>query len=172
MQNFDFSVIRTLRLKRGLTAEQLAKKAGLTRATVSKIEAGKGNPTLETFEALGNVFQLSASELLRLAEIAKCEEATTQTFGAQGIEAAHIAFPNFEVFHVKARTGARKLSEPQHHDNTAEVCLVLSGRIRMTLAGQAYEMGPGRALRFKALQEHRFDVIEDAQFLLIHHNWT
>ena len=172
MKKYDFSVIRVLRLKRGLTAEQLAKKAGLTRATVSKIEAGEGNPTLDTIEAIGNVFQLSASELLRLAEIAQCEEATTQTFRAKGIEGAHIEFPNFEVFRVKARTGVRKLSEPQHHDNTAEVCLVLSGRIKMTLAGQTYDLGPGRALRFKALQEHRFDVVEDAEFLLIHHNWT
>ena len=172
MKKYDFSVIRMLRLKRGLTGEQLAKKAGLTRATVSKIEAGKGNPTIETFEALGNVFRLSASELLRLAEIAQCEEGTTRTFGAKGIEATHILFPNFEVFHIKARTGARKLSEPQHHENTAEVCLVLAGRIKMTLAGQIHEMGPGRALRFKAMQEHRFDVIEDAEFLLIHHNWA
>lgn len=118
MKHFDFSVIRTLRRKRGLTAEQLAQKAGLTRATVSKIEAGEGNPTLETIEAIGNVFQLSASELLRLAEIAQCEEAKTRTFHAEGIEGAHIQFPNFEVFRVKARTGARKLSEPQHHENT------------------------------------------------------
>lgn len=47
---FDFSVIRTLRLKRGLTAEQLAEKAGTMRVTVAKIEGGCGNPTLETIE--------------------------------------------------------------------------------------------------------------------------
>ena len=172
MQRFDFSVIRTLRLKRGLTAEQLARKAGLTRATVSKIEAGEGNPTLETIDALSAVFQLSASELIRLAEVAQCERAAVQTFRAEGLEGFHIGFPNFEAFRIRARTGVRKLSEPQHHENTAEVCLVLSGRIRLAVADQTYELGPGEAIRFKALQEHPFDIVEDAEFLLMHHNWT
>ena len=172
MKHFDFSVIRMLRLKRGLTAEQLARKAGLTRATVSKIEAGEGNPTLETIAALSDVFQRSASDLIRLAEIAQCEQATTQTFRADGIRGAHIAFPHFEVFHIQARTGVRKLAEPQHHDNTAEVCLVLTGRLKLSVADQTYELGPGEAIRFKALQEHRFDIVEDAEFLLMHHDWA
>jgi XRE family transcriptional regulator, regulator of sulfur utilization len=171
MKPFDFSVFRMLRLKRGLTAEQLAKKAGLTRATVSKIEAGEGNPTLETIAALSDVFQKSASELIRLSEIAQCEQATTQRFQTDGIRGAHIAFPHFEVFHIRARTGVRKLSEPQHHENTAEVCLVLAGRLKLAVADQTYALGPGEAIRFKALQEHRFDILEDAEFLLIHHNW-
>ena len=172
MKNFDFSVIRTLRLKRGLTAEQLAEKAGLTRATVSKIESGEGNPTLVTLDAISSVFQLSASELIRLSEIAQCEEAATQPFRSEGIEGAHIGFPNFEIFRIQAKKGVRKLSEPQHHDNTAEVCLVLSGRIKLAVAGETHELGPGKAIRFKALQEHRLDIVEDAEFLLIHHNWA
>ena len=33
---FDFSIIRTLRKKWGITAEELAAQAGITRATVAK----------------------------------------------------------------------------------------------------------------------------------------
>ncbi len=44
---FDFSIIRNLRMKQGLTAEALAQKADVTRATVVKLESGKGNPTIE-----------------------------------------------------------------------------------------------------------------------------
>ncbi|BBO78575.1 hypothetical protein DSCW_59920 [Desulfosarcina widdelii] len=166
---FDFSVIRTLRLKRGLTAEQLATKAGITRATVTKIEGGVGNPTLETIESLSRVFHLTASELIRLGEVAHCEQPTVKTFRQKGIEVSHIWFPDFEIFRVQAKSGAWKIAEPEHHENTAEVCLVLSGRIKMSVGGQIHELGPGMAIRFKALQEHRFDVIEEAEFLLMHH---
>jgi hypothetical protein len=43
------------------------------------------------------------------------------------------------------------------------------GKIRVTVAGQNHESAPGMAVRFKALQEHHFDVIEEAEFLMIHH---
>jgi XRE family transcriptional regulator, regulator of sulfur utilization len=167
---FDFSVIRTLRSKRGLTAEQLAEKAGVTRVTVAKIEGGEGNPTLDTIRALSNVFQLSASELIRLAEVDQCEEPEIKSFRDKGMDVNHICFPGFEIYHIRAGTGLQYISNPEYHENTAEVCLILSGRIRVKIAGQFYEMGPGMAMRFKALQEHEFDIIEDADFLMMHHN--
>ena len=167
---FDFSVIRTLRLKRGLSAEQLAKKAGMTRATITKIESGAGNPTLETIQALSSALHLASSELIRLAEVARCEEAVVKSFGDDAMNVDHIWFPNFEIYHIQAGTGYRKLSDPQHHENTSEVCLVLSGRIKVAVAGQFYELGPGMAMRFKALQEHQFQIIEDAEFFMMHHN--
>jgi transcriptional regulator with XRE-family HTH domain len=170
MSKFDFSIIRTLRKKQGITAEQLAKRANLTRATVAKIEGGDGNPTIETIEALSSVFQLTSSELIRLAEVAHCEFSTTNTFKSDQFEGTHIWFPNFEVYWIKADSGVRKESDPQRHENTAEICLVLSGKIKVTVRDQSYELGGGMALRFKALHEHHFDIIEKAEFLLIHHN--
>lgn len=167
---FDFSVIRTLRLKRRLSAEQLAEKAGLTRVTVAKIEGSEGNPTLETLRALGKVFQLSASELIRLAEVDQCEEPEIKSYQEKGMEVQRICFPGFEIYHIQAGTGLRYVANPEYHENTAEVCLVLSGRLRVKIAGQYYEVGPGKAMRFKALQEHEFEIIEKADFLLMHHN--
>jgi transcriptional regulator with XRE-family HTH domain len=170
MSNFDFSVIKNLRKKWGMTAEELAQKATLTRATVSKIEGGDANPTIETIEALSRVFQLSPSELIRLAEVAHCEEASTRHFKTESLEGTHIAFTDFEMYHIRAGSGVQKESDPRRHENTAEICLVLEGRLRLTVGGQAHELRPGMALRFKALHEHHFDILEDAEFLLIHHN--
>ncbi len=171
MKKFDFSIIKNLRGKWGITAEELANRANLTRATVAKMESGCGNPTIDTIEALSAVFHLTSSELIRLAEVARCEEATAQPFGKQpGLDCVHVWFPDFEVYHVKGKAGTRKESDPQRHENTAEVCMTLSGRIRLTVGGKSYELGPGMAVRFKALHDHHFDVMEDAEFLLIHHN--
>jgi XRE family transcriptional regulator, regulator of sulfur utilization len=53
MKRFDFSVLKTLRLKQGLTAEPLAAKTNVTRATVAKMETGFNNPTVQTIHPLG-----------------------------------------------------------------------------------------------------------------------
>ena len=170
MKKFDFSVIRNLRKKWGLTGEELARRANLTRATVAKMEAGAGNPTLDTIEALSSVFQLTSSELVRLAEVAQCEASRGRAFKTETLSGTHVVFPNFEIYHIRAGTGVRKDSDPSRHENTAEVCLVLSGRVKVTVGGRSHELGPGMALRFKALHEHYFDIIDTAEFLLIHHN--
>ena len=170
MKACDFSVIRNLRKKWGITAEELAKKANLTRATVGHLESGEGNPTIETIHALSRVFQLSSSELVRLAEVTQCETAETKKFKKGGLVGNHIWFPHFEIFHVQGGAGVRKEADPRYHENTAEVCLVLSGRIRATVGGVSHELGPGMALRFKAMHDHYFDIIDEAEFLLIHHN--
>ena len=167
---FDFSIIRTLRVKQGITVEQLAEKAGLTRVTITKIEGGGGNPTLDTIQAISNVFQLSSSELIRLAEVDQCEEPEIKSFHDKGMDIDHINFPGFEIFHIRGDAGLHYTANPEFHKNTAEVCLILSGRLKVKIAGQIYEMGQGMAMRFKALQKHEFEIIEDADFLMIHHN--
>lgn len=170
MKKYEFSVIRTLRMKLGITADELAKRANLTRATVVNLENGEGNPTIETIDAISSVFQLSSSDLVRLAEVTKCEAGQTKQFKKGGTRGTHIWFPNFEMYHIRAVKGTRKESDPKHHENTAEVCLVLAGKVKATVAGISQELGPGMALRFKAMHEHSYDIIDDAEFLTIHHN--
>lgn len=169
MKEFDFSIIKTLRMKWGLTAEELAARAEVTRATVAKIESGNGNPTIETLAALSRVFQIPVSELIRTAESSLCEQGQCEPYNSEGIHGICIRFPNFELFRLKARAGIDQESEPLIHENTAEICVVLSGRIRLTVKGVIHELGPDASLRFKALYSHRIQVLEDAEFLMIHH---
>lgn len=168
MKQFDFSVVRNLRMKRGMAAEELAKRAGLTRVTVANLESGQGNPTIETINALSRVFDLACSELVKMAEIATCQLGETQDFKEAGFEGLQIRFPDSEIFHIKGPKGARKTSDPTRHENTAEICIVLAGRVRASVGGQVHDLGPGQALRFKAMQDHCFDLLEDARFLIIH----
>ena len=48
--------IRDTRKELGLTQEQVSKKSGLPRTTVSKIESGKINATLDTLQAIARAF--------------------------------------------------------------------------------------------------------------------
>lgn len=170
MKMFDFSIIKTLRMKWGLTAEELAARAGLTRATVAKIESGNGNPTIETVGAISRVVQLPASELIRMAETAHIETAKTTPFENGDLIGQNIRFPGFEIYRLKAKSGVSQTSDPGYHENTAEVCLVIKGKVRITVQDQTYELGPDMAIRFKALHQHQVEIVEDAEFLMIHHN--
>ena len=169
MTKFDFSIIKTLRAKAGLTAEELARRAEVTRATVAKLESGSGNPTMETIEALSRVFQLTSSELVRLAEVAQCEAGVTESFEFPNWEGMRTRFPNFELYVVRMETGSHKDSDPRYHENTAEICMVLSGKVRVNVSDQCHILGTGMAVRFNALHDHSFDILEKAEFLLIHH---
>jgi SOS-response transcriptional repressor LexA len=60
--------IKKLRILAGLTQEQLAQKVGVTKANVSKYEAGAHAPEMERLARLADVLGVSVSELMRLAE--------------------------------------------------------------------------------------------------------
>ncbi|MFV0460645.1 MAG: helix-turn-helix domain-containing protein [Actinomycetales bacterium] len=56
--------IRRRREQRGLTGAELARRAGLSKATLSQLEAGKGNPTIETLDALAVALRIPLTDLL------------------------------------------------------------------------------------------------------------
>jgi transcriptional regulator with XRE-family HTH domain len=56
--------VRRLRQDRGLTAAELAARSGVAKATLSQIEAARGNPRLETLHDLADALGVLPTELL------------------------------------------------------------------------------------------------------------
>ena len=56
--------LRQLRAERGLTAAELSSRSGLGKATLSQIEAGRGNPRLETLRDLAAALGVEVTDLL------------------------------------------------------------------------------------------------------------
>ena len=65
--------VRQLRVAQGWSQSSLAARAGLGKATLSEIEAGRRNPTLETLYAIAAQLQIGLSELLTDAGAAAVE---------------------------------------------------------------------------------------------------
>ena len=61
--------IKELRLKTGLTQEQLAKKVGLSEQAISFYELGKRNPKIEKWQKIADYFGVSVPYLQGYAEI-------------------------------------------------------------------------------------------------------
>lgn len=168
MKKLDFSVLRTLRQKWKMTTEQLASKANVTRATIAKIETGFDNPRVQTIEALASVFQLSAGDLIRLAEGVRIEKAQTEPFSKDGYSGTRFHFKNLEMYLLKAQKGVQTTFEHHLHEDTMETCIVLSGQLIVQIGDQSLQLNSGSAARFHAMHEHSFSITKDANFLLFH----
>lgn len=62
------AAVRELREARGLSQERLAQRAGVTTATVSLMERGRGNPAWGTVKAIAAGLDVGIGELAKLAE--------------------------------------------------------------------------------------------------------
>ena len=56
--------IRRLRGEQGRTLSELARASGVAKATLSALEAGKGNPTIETLSSLATALGVPFGDLL------------------------------------------------------------------------------------------------------------
>lgn len=58
-QQPEFALIRAMidtRIRRGLTQEDLAEKVGTKQSVISRLESGRGNPTISFLKKLADAF--------------------------------------------------------------------------------------------------------------------
>lgn len=168
--SFDLTVIRNLRKKLDITAEEMARRAELTRSTVAKIESGKANPTLSTIGGIANVLGLTTTALLAMIETNRATVGNVEPFALKGIDGNHLVLPGLEMFHLKVEPGAGASFDPQLHENTQETIMVLSGNLEIEIGGQVHILEHGRAISFKALQEHSIRSAEGCSLITVHYN--
>ena len=56
--------VKRLRTAQGLSQAELARQSGIAKATLSQLEVGRGNPTIETLFALSRVLRVPLGALL------------------------------------------------------------------------------------------------------------
>jgi transcriptional regulator with XRE-family HTH domain len=56
--------LRRLRIARRLSLSELARATGMSKATLSSVESGRSNPTVETLAALSSALRVTLGELL------------------------------------------------------------------------------------------------------------
>ena len=58
------TTIRKIRIEKGVTQQALARAAGMIRANLSRIEASKHRPTLETIERIATALKVPVADLI------------------------------------------------------------------------------------------------------------
>ncbi len=167
IEALDFSVVRQLRKSKGLTLDELSKRSGLSISVLSKLERNQNLVELETLYRLARAFGLSATDLLSLAESVAAHSKSVECYQSGPFEFEKLSYQGIDCFHATASAGGT-LSKPEAHGDEYEFCWVRSGRVRITLALEHHNLGPGEALKFDAALEHTYEIIEDAELNIIH----
>lgn len=166
-RTFDFSVLRTLRQRSGLTIAAVSASSGVSPAVLSKLERNQSRAELDTLYRVARVFGLSALDLIALAESPLSHRHQAIAYASDGFRFERLSYANLSLFSAAAKAGAR-VKRPEIHRDVHETCWVLEGRVRVTLPHEVVELKTGEGVQFDGIQEHTYEAIEDSRLLLAH----
>ena len=164
---YDFSLLRSLRKREGLTISDVSERSGISVAVISKLERNQSTAELETLFKLGRVFGMTATDLLTMAESPLAHVTSESTYTSDGFHFRKIRYSKISCFMGTAEKGAFVKKPEIHHDEN-EICWVLEGKIRLTLPHEIHELSAGESLQFDAIQEHTYEALEDLKIMIMH----
>jgi transcriptional regulator with XRE-family HTH domain len=157
--------LRTLREARSLSLSEVARRSGIAKGTLSALESGTGNPTIETVFSLSNALQVPVSSLLDeqaqagvvLVRAADRDVLSSNAVDLRMLRRLTLTAAIVEVYEQRVRPG-----EVQHSEGHPglEHVLVTSGKLRLGPVDEPYELGPGDYLCYPAQRPHNYEAID------------
>jgi transcriptional regulator with XRE-family HTH domain len=163
-----------VRTARGLSMGQLARAAGVSKATLSQLEAGTGNPSIETLLRLSVALGLPFAELITRpvahVEVRRARDAV-EIHSADSRFRGYLvhrstAVPAAETYRFTLEAGAPYDAEP-HPAGTRETVICLAGRLRVGPPAAAVDLDPGDSVTFSADLPHRYEALDGAAALVL-----
>lgn len=159
--------IRALRDRRGLSLSELAQRAGIGKSTLSMLEGGRANPSIETLwaiaSALGVPFRHIVEPRAPSVRLIRADHGTR-------IEAEGAAFcarlmasserrGTFEFYIIDCEPGPVHDARP-HIKGAVEYIYVLRGRLRVGPEDSAIDVAVGELAIFAGDQPHVYEALE------------
>lgn len=159
--------IRRERERSGLSLTELAKRAGIAKSTLSQLESGVGNPSVETLWALAVALGVPFSRLVEPPQpsvrvIRAGEGPVTYSERADYTATLLGSSPpgaRCDVYQVMAQPGEPRLSDP-HGTGTIEHVLLSTGRALVGPCDEPVELGPGDYVSYPGDAPHIFKALE------------
>ncbi|MFE1316092.1 helix-turn-helix domain-containing protein [Kitasatospora phosalacinea] len=152
--------LRELRTSRGLSLSEVARRSGVGKATLSGLEAGTRNPTLETLYALTTALGLPLSAVLQDSGRAAGPEAgvSGRVLDAVLLERFEDAAAVSETYRVRIRPGGVQRSAA-HPPGTVEHLVVLSGTALVGAESSPVPVAAGGHHTWAADVPHRYEAV-------------
>src|SRR5882672_5640600 len=152
--------LKLLRDARGLTQGQMAKLAGLPRATWTNLESGAANPTIIVLHRVSAALQISIEELIsRPRAVAKHYPRTALVERLRGDVRIRSLLPDkiagMEIDRMELPPLGQMVGVP-HTPGTREYLTCEIGEIVLTVAGESYALSPGDVVVFRGDQKHAY----------------
>jgi transcriptional regulator with XRE-family HTH domain len=154
------SNMRSLREGRALTQAQMAKMAGLPRATWANLESGAANPTLAVLDRVATAFQVTLEELIA-APRSEAHHYPKASLPLKSRGAVWIRkllpdpIPGMELDRMELPPRAKMTGIP-HTPGTREYLTCETGEIVLVASGEEYRLLAGDVVAFRGDQRHSY----------------
>ena len=152
--------VRTLREARDLTQEQMARLAGIPRATWGHVESGAGNPTLAVLDRMATALQVPIEELTSTPRASgRLYPRDALRSRRQGDGEVRQLLPDsipgmvMERMSIPARG---RITGVPHMPGTREYLTCEAGEIVLAVAGEQWRLQPGDVVTFRGDQRHSY----------------
>lgn len=147
--------VRRIRVERRLSMSGLAGEAGLSKQTLSKIEMGEGNPTVETLEAIARALRVGVGHLLTEwgspVTVQRAADARWETAAGAATRRLNEIYGSGYVrtFLLRLSGGDEGVEAPKSPGSLTHL-YVLAGEVEAGPRDEYVTLGPGDFARFPA----------------------
>ncbi|ACU73407.1 transcriptional regulator, XRE family [Catenulispora acidiphila DSM 44928] len=161
------AALRRERRRADLSLSEVARRADLSKSTLSQLESGIGNPSLETLWALCTALGIPFGQLFdppppRTQVIRAGSGAAVAAEQADYRVLLLATCPpgaRRDVYRVEAEPGSVRRSDP-HAPGVVEHVVVCAGRALVGVAEEPVELGPGDYIVYPGDVPHLFEALE------------
>jgi transcriptional regulator with XRE-family HTH domain len=152
--------VKHLREARGLTQDQMARLAGLPRATWGHLETGGANPTLAVLDKVASALQVPLEELTSTPRASgRLYPRASLRVRKQGDGSVRQLLPDpipgVLIDRMEIPPGGRIPGVP-HMPGTREYFTCESGEVSLVVGGTPWTVGPGDVFVFRGDQRHSY----------------
>jgi transcriptional regulator with XRE-family HTH domain len=166
--------LRQLRLRHGLSQRELARRAGVSNATISMIEANQVSPSVAALKQILSALDIGIAEFFAPAEsetgqiVFRAEELTEIAGGPVSYRqvGANLAGRSLQMLHERYRPGAQS-GKPMLSHQGEEAGVVIKGRLGLEVDGRRYELGAGDAYFFDSRKPHAFRNLGEGELIVV-----
>lgn len=169
------SSLQRERRRAGLSLTEVARRAGIAKSTLSQLESGAGNPSVETLWALSVTLDVPISRLIEPAspkvQVIRAGDGPALASERSDYVATLLAScpPNArrDIYLVSSQPGTPRNSSA-HMPGVVEHVVLNSGRALVGIADDPVELHPGDYTAYPGDVDHIFKALEaDTQAVLI-----
>lgn len=155
--------LRTVREHSGLSQRALAKRSGISNATISLIESSKLNPSVSVLKRILDGIPMDLSAFFA-EQASQPEPSVYRADELVEIGRGKISFRqvgrelsgrSIQILHERYAPGADTGKISLHHTGE-EGGVVIRGRLELTVDGERHVLGPGDAYYFESSRPHHF----------------
>jgi XRE family transcriptional regulator, regulator of sulfur utilization len=156
--------VRELRERRGISLSELARRAAVGKATLSGLEAGTRNPTLDTLQAVAAALDLPLTALLSPPP-ATLRGAAVQVQLLRVFDDGPVTY---ELYRMRIPAGLAQRS-PAHQAGVTEHVTVFAGVFEAGPVDTPLRAGPGEHVEWAADVPHTYAALgtDDVQASLL-----